>query len=141
MTPLDYSIVVVYLVGMVLMGLYFQRKASAGIDSYFLGNRNLPASLQWVRITGQEASRCLANRDSQPRMGQMGFRESFRDAPKHIQTEAGLALSDNRGEPSPRRLPASPCAGYNQAHGPRGICGAYVARRGPGACAFCQLEL
>jgi Na+/proline symporter len=42
MTPVDYSIVVVYLAGMVLMGLYFQRKASAGIDSYFLGNRNLP---------------------------------------------------------------------------------------------------
>lgn len=42
MTLLDYSIVVVYIVGMVIVGLLVQRKASAGIDSYFLGNRNLP---------------------------------------------------------------------------------------------------
>ncbi|RKY58897.1 MAG: sodium:solute symporter, partial [Candidatus Neomarinimicrobiota bacterium] len=38
----DYAIVIVYMLGMVSVGLYFQRKASQGIDSYFLGNRNLP---------------------------------------------------------------------------------------------------
>lgn len=38
----DVSIIVVYLTAIVLVGLYLQRKASAGIDSYFLGNRNIP---------------------------------------------------------------------------------------------------
>jgi SSS family solute:Na+ symporter len=42
MTALDYGIVVVYLIGMVAIGLYFQRKASASIDSYFLGERGMP---------------------------------------------------------------------------------------------------
>ncbi len=39
---IDYSIVVVYLLFMIGIGVYFQRKASAGIDSYFLGSRGLP---------------------------------------------------------------------------------------------------
>ncbi len=42
MTILDYGIVIVYLIAMILIGLYFQRKASAGIDSYFLGDRGMP---------------------------------------------------------------------------------------------------
>jgi len=42
MTILDYSIVIVYLIGMVSVGVYFQRKASEGIDQYFLGNRGMP---------------------------------------------------------------------------------------------------
>ncbi len=42
MTTLDYAIVVVYLVGMVFIGFYHQRKASKGIDSYFLADRGLP---------------------------------------------------------------------------------------------------
>jgi SSS family solute:Na+ symporter len=42
MTVLDYTIVIVYLIGMVGIGLYFQKKASSGIDSYFLGDRGLP---------------------------------------------------------------------------------------------------
>ncbi len=42
MTFIDFAIVFVYIVGLVIVGLYFQRKASNGIDSYFLGNRNLP---------------------------------------------------------------------------------------------------
>ena len=42
MTLLDYSIVIVYLASMVLVGLYFSKKASQGIDSYFLGERGLP---------------------------------------------------------------------------------------------------
>ncbi len=42
MAFIDYLIVVVYLVAMVLIGLYFQKKASSGIDSYFLGKRNIP---------------------------------------------------------------------------------------------------
>ena len=39
---IDYTIVIIYLVGLVAVGLMMQRKASANIDSYFLGNRNLP---------------------------------------------------------------------------------------------------
>jgi SSS family solute:Na+ symporter len=42
MSFLDYSIVVVYLAGMLIMGFMLQKKASAGIDSFFLGDRNLP---------------------------------------------------------------------------------------------------
>lgn len=42
MTILDYAIVIVYLAGMILVGLYFERKASGNIDSYFLGKRGLP---------------------------------------------------------------------------------------------------
>ncbi len=39
---IDYGVVVIYLVAMVMTGLLLQKRASAGIDSYFLGNRNLP---------------------------------------------------------------------------------------------------
>ncbi len=42
MTLIDYLIVLVYLAGMVLVGLYFSKKASQGINSYFLGERGLP---------------------------------------------------------------------------------------------------
>jgi len=42
MSIIDYLIVIVYLTGIVFVGLYLQKKASAGIDSYFLGNRKMP---------------------------------------------------------------------------------------------------
>lgn len=42
MQLIDYGIVTVYLLLVVTVGLVVQRKAGAGIDSYFLGNRNLP---------------------------------------------------------------------------------------------------
>jgi len=42
MHGIDYGIVAIYLTTIVLIGLYLQRKASQGIDSYFLGNRNMP---------------------------------------------------------------------------------------------------
>ena len=42
MSTLDYSIVIVYLIAMVGIGIYFSRKASSGIDSYFLGERGIP---------------------------------------------------------------------------------------------------
>lgn len=42
MQIIDYAIVIVYLIAMVTIGLLLQRRASAGIDSYFLGNRKLP---------------------------------------------------------------------------------------------------
>ncbi len=42
MSVLDYSIVATYLVGMIIIGLYFQRRASGSIDSYFLGKRTIP---------------------------------------------------------------------------------------------------
>jgi Na+/proline symporter len=40
--PLDLAIIVIYLVGILLAGLYLTRLASRGIDSYFLGGRQLP---------------------------------------------------------------------------------------------------
>ncbi len=42
MHGVDYAIVTVYLTTIVLIGLYLQRKAARGIESYFLGNRNMP---------------------------------------------------------------------------------------------------
>jgi Na+/proline symporter len=42
MHTIDYGIVVVYIGAIVLIGLYLQKKAARGIDSYFLGNRNIP---------------------------------------------------------------------------------------------------
>jgi len=39
---IDYIIVIVYLIGIVIFGMVLQRKASEGIESYFLGNRSLP---------------------------------------------------------------------------------------------------
>jgi len=42
MHGIDYGIVALYLTSIVLIGLYLQRKASSGIDSYFLGNRDMP---------------------------------------------------------------------------------------------------
>ena len=42
MHGIDYAIVTVYLSTIVLIGLYLQRKAARGIESYFLGNRNMP---------------------------------------------------------------------------------------------------
>ncbi len=42
MQILDYVIVIVYLLAIVGLGFFFQRKASQGIESYFLGDRNLP---------------------------------------------------------------------------------------------------
>ncbi|NOZ60681.1 MAG: sodium:solute symporter [Calditrichaeota bacterium] len=38
----DYVIVAIYLIAMVVIGLLLQKRASADIDSYFLGNRKLP---------------------------------------------------------------------------------------------------
>ncbi len=38
----DYLIIAVYLISIVIFGIYLERKARLGIDSYFLGNRNMP---------------------------------------------------------------------------------------------------
>ena len=42
MAWIDFIIIAIYLVSMVLIGLWMQKKASSGIDSYFLGNRSMP---------------------------------------------------------------------------------------------------
>lgn len=42
MAWIDFIIIAVYLVSMVLIGLWMQKKASSSIDSYFLGNRSMP---------------------------------------------------------------------------------------------------
>ncbi|MCG8307935.1 MAG: hypothetical protein MI975_11135 [Cytophagales bacterium] len=42
MHTIDYIIICVYLLLIVLVGLYLQKKASGSIDSFFLGNRKLP---------------------------------------------------------------------------------------------------
>jgi len=42
MSVVDLAIVILYLLTITLIGLYFERRASAGIDSYFLGGRKIP---------------------------------------------------------------------------------------------------
>lgn len=42
MAVVDILIVVAYLIIITLIGVYFERKASSGIDSYFLGSRKIP---------------------------------------------------------------------------------------------------
>lgn len=42
MSTVDLIIVIIYLLAIVIIGLLMQKKASQGIDSYFLGNRKLP---------------------------------------------------------------------------------------------------
>ncbi|MBN2781118.1 MAG: sodium:solute symporter, partial [Candidatus Marinimicrobia bacterium] len=42
MHVVDYVIVSIYLIAMVVVGLLMQRKAKQGIESYFLGDRNMP---------------------------------------------------------------------------------------------------
>src|SRR6056297_94847 len=42
MTTLDYVIVVVYLLSLIGIGLYLQRKAGESIDSFFLGDNDIP---------------------------------------------------------------------------------------------------
>ncbi len=42
MSWFDFLIIVLYLISIVLVGLYFQKKASEGIDNYFLGGRTIP---------------------------------------------------------------------------------------------------
>lgn len=39
---IDYLIVIIYLLGIVALGFLLQRKASEGIESYFLGERKMP---------------------------------------------------------------------------------------------------
>jgi len=41
-STVDLIIVIIYLLAIVIIGLLMQKKASQGIDSYFLGNRKLP---------------------------------------------------------------------------------------------------
>ena len=47
MGTIDYTIVIVYLTAIVTLGVMLQKRASAGIDSYFLGNRGCPGG-PWV---------------------------------------------------------------------------------------------
>ncbi|MCA9734754.1 MAG: sodium:solute symporter [Deferribacteres bacterium] len=42
MSALDFGIVIVYIIAMVIIGLVMQKRASEGIDSYFLGGRKIP---------------------------------------------------------------------------------------------------
>ncbi|NBO39487.1 sodium:solute symporter, partial [bacterium] len=39
---LDYAVIGVYLVGIIILGLWLERKARTSIDAFFLGNRDLP---------------------------------------------------------------------------------------------------
>ncbi len=42
MHPIDYTIVTVYLVALIAIGLYMQRRAGKDIDSFFLGSNKMP---------------------------------------------------------------------------------------------------
>ena len=40
--PIDYAFIAAYLAGIMILGLWLERKARDNIDAYFLGNRSLP---------------------------------------------------------------------------------------------------
>lgn len=42
MHPVDYAIIGLYLIGIVGLGFWLQRRAASGIEAYFLGDRHLP---------------------------------------------------------------------------------------------------
>lgn len=42
MHPIDFTIIALYMIALIIVGVWFQKKASKGIDSYFLGNRQIP---------------------------------------------------------------------------------------------------
>jgi Na+/proline symporter len=42
MHPIDFAIITLYMTALIIVGVWFQKKASKGIDSYFLGNRQIP---------------------------------------------------------------------------------------------------
>lgn len=42
MHTIDYAIVFIYLIGLLVVGLMFQRRASQNIEGFFLGNRKIP---------------------------------------------------------------------------------------------------
>jgi solute:Na+ symporter, SSS family len=42
LTPIDWIIIIAYLVGAMWIGIYFSRRASGSIDDYFLAGRKLP---------------------------------------------------------------------------------------------------
>ena len=48
----DLAILIVYLIGIVLAGVYLTRLASRNIDSYFLGGRSLPWWLLGMSMVG-----------------------------------------------------------------------------------------
>ena len=56
---LDYSIIVIYFVFLIGLGLYLEKKASTSIEDYFIGGRSLPwwalgisCMAAWLDITG-----------------------------------------------------------------------------------------
>src|SRR5512140_2762103 len=59
LTPLDTAIVAVYLASVIAIGFYVKRKSAAGLESYFLGGRQMPwwmlamsGSASYFDITG-----------------------------------------------------------------------------------------
>jgi SSS family transporter len=42
LSSLDYAVIAAYLIGIMVLGLWLERKSRGSIDAYFLGNRDLP---------------------------------------------------------------------------------------------------
>jgi SSS family solute:Na+ symporter len=85
MTFIDYLIVVVYLIGMVAVGFYFQRKASSSIDSFFLGNNKIP----WWALG---ASGMASNLDVSGTMINVAILYAFGAAGFFIEIRGGIVL-------------------------------------------------
>jgi SSS family transporter len=58
MQSLDYAIVIAYLIGTLVLGIILERRASGGLEAYFLGDRNLPWWL--LGVSGMAANTDLA---------------------------------------------------------------------------------
>ncbi len=85
MTFADYLIIIFYLTAMIAVGLYFQKKASSGINSYFLGNNKMP---WWVL----GASGMASNLDVSGTMINVAFIYALGASGYFIEIRGGIVL-------------------------------------------------
>jgi len=85
MSFIDILIVIAYLVIITLIGIYFEKKASSGIDSYFLGNRKIP----WLALG---ASGMASNFDVSGTMINVALIYAFGAVGFFVEMRGGLVL-------------------------------------------------
>jgi Na+/proline symporter len=85
MHPLDYGVIVLYLAGCVALGFWLERKASKSMDSYFLGDRNMP----WWALG---ASGMASNVDISGTMGIVALIFAMGTAGFFIEIRGGIVL-------------------------------------------------
>lgn len=85
MGVIDFVIVILYLAVITAVGFYFEKKASSGIDSYFLGNRKIP----WWALS---ASGMASNFDVSGTMINVALIYAFGAVGFFVEMRGGLVL-------------------------------------------------